>query len=196
MYFFLKSNTFLNDLKNRAISILKNKALQKKYNYILDSVDVAVFENIPLDELIENPDLEMEYCLRIKFVDDTNDKRKGEQYYGVDFYFFEEFQQINFSDNQIYSVFSVHQGYGIEKKKLRDYRAFYKEFYSILCGIKSSDIKNASEFQEGRAMRMRKKKNNIISNTRRNGLLNAKGLLADSEVDKLVDNIYVERKKK
>ena len=102
-YFFLSANNYYGELFEKLFSILEMKELSERYNYDVHKLNVSI------EELYYEESKEFEDAITIEFLDDTyTNDRTGTFSTGMVYIAFEKkFEQINFEDDNVYSVFET-----------------------------------------------------------------------------------------
>lgn len=130
-YLIFESSKFYNQIEDSIKGIFQDVKLQKKYDFTNDDFIIEIWDD--LDYRIDNKEpyeeTDIEYFISINFTDDTfSSTDNSDKECSIFLSLKEEFKQINFSNNKVYSAFEIiSRGYSPSGKG-RNYSELSDEF--------------------------------------------------------------------
>ncbi|MDK8747724.1 hypothetical protein QP810_10900 [Streptococcus agalactiae] len=127
-YFVTAADNYYEEISIKIYQILELEKVQKKYAYSMDTIKLEIFEDLN-DETWE---VEENY-IWITFLDNEyyNPKLEKNEFGSIIIAFKENFKQINFQDNRVYTAFEIISisGNNVYNTVDRD----YMEFAKLIC---------------------------------------------------------------
>lgn len=132
-YFVALADNFYDEIAIKIFKILELEKVRKKYNYDMNDIEFELFETFDEDTF----EVEENYIC-INFLDNEyyNSKLEEYEYGSIVITFKEDFKQINFADNKVYSCFEIiTMG---RNNSFNDNRRDYIEFARLICYLLSA----------------------------------------------------------
>lgn len=132
-YFIALADNFYDEIAIKIFKILELEKVRKKYNYDMSNIEFELFETFDEDTF----EVEENY-IWINFLDNEyyNPNLEKYEYGSIIITFKEDFKQINFADNKIYSCFEIITMGG--NNSFNDNGRDYIEFARLICYLLSA----------------------------------------------------------